>query len=432
MAQDMAQIETHSTDHLNGIGTGQRVGKVYREILDNIDYTKRLILDKPEDVEIIRALMLRPPLHSVVAWIDPCVAKQILRLYNNGNRHIHRASVEYLIQEHIDNNFALTGDTLKFSKERLLDGQYRLTAAVKVNKGFETHMVFGLDEAVFDILDRQRTRTPGDILSISGIKNPYLMAAAVRWCKLIEAGAKGRGHGGLNNRAINKLAEGPYKGINRFVTLAEQIRGAYGVPGSLSAAILYLISKGSSNAVAEQFASEWLAGNRNYTRNKNFDVLSLRMKKVKAENNGNLNGTVLAAMIILTFNHYHANLHASHKGITWLKQYKFPELAFDPLDFRRVRDARKAADTSLPETLDRLLKTLATFRDKDGNIQQSYPTLALKSGIPLRQIGYVMRNLQDRHYVHLSQKHKLETDGTSVPAIWRIREDGDARLKQIA
>jgi hypothetical protein len=269
----------------------------------------------------------------VLVHIDPVVAKGILKVANDRNRPISRASVDNIIEAHNEGQLALTGDTLKFSRKgRLLDGQYRLTASVEVNKGFETHIVFGLDDKVFDILDRQRTRTPGDILAICNVRNPIMVAGAVRWVLHLQELRRGKTSRGMSPRRIRELAMGPMRDLAHYTSAAEQIRAAYKIPPTMTAALLFLIGKGNKSVV-DSFVQDWLSGNRNYARNKNFDVLAQHIQSVRAKNNGHLNRTVLAAALVHTFNYWHAGVAATAKGLFWRKEYQFPNLAFDKAAF---------------------------------------------------------------------------------------------------
>lgn len=214
MPQDGSLHEMTKTN-----GAGRRHQK-------DVDPTKELIWDSIECMDQFRDLVVSPPPHSVVVHIDPIVAKAILKIANDRNRPLSTASVDNLVAAHEEGDFALTGDTIKFSRKgRLLDGQYRLNACVRANKGFQTHIVFGLDEKVFDILDRQRTRTPGDILAICNVRNPILVAGAVRWVLQLEQQRRGPTGRGMTPRHIRELATGPMRDLVHYAQAAEQIPG---------------------------------------------------------------------------------------------------------------------------------------------------------------------------------------------------------------
>ena len=412
-------------------------GGLYTDVIDKpngtrkgasgFNFDKVLIWDTPEHMAQFKALVANPPLHSVVVHVDPVMAKLILKASNDRNRPISGGSVQNLVDAHESGDFSKTGDTIKFSKKgRLLDGQYRLTSGISANKGFETHMVFGLDEDVFDILDRQRTRTPGDILAICGVKDAIMVAGAVRWVLHMEAGMRGRTNRGMSPRRIRELATGPMKDLAHYTRQAEQIREAYKVPPTMCAALLFLIGQ-RSKATVDSFVQDWLHGNRNYARNKAFDALSQRIQTVRSQNNGALNRTVLAAMLVLAFNYWNANVAATPKSITWVKQWQFPQLAFDKEAFVRGLERRKASDESLPALQERLLKAVAGERDKSGNAQVSYADLAKKANVEKRHVGYVLGALRDANVLHMA---KAPDKKTNAPAVWRLKAEGEKRLQR--
>lgn len=400
-----------------------------RKIASGLDYSKALVWDTVDCMGEFHALIERPPLHSVVVRIGPPMAKALLEVANGGNRPLNKGTLALLAGEMTAGGFELTGDTLKWGKSgRLLDGQHRLGSVVASKKTLTTHAVFGLNDEVFDILDRQRTRTPGDILAMCGVKDYILVAGAVRWVAQLQEGRKGITSRGMSPRRIRELATGPMKGLASWTQQANLINKAYKAPPTMVAALLFLIGKHSA-AVAEAFAKDWLHGNRNFARNKNFDVLSQRIITVRAQSGGTLNRSVLAAMLVQTFNYWNANITATPRALTWKKGWGFPQLAFDKAAFAAGLDRSYKSDTSLKAQQLRLLQVLRDAQDKDGNSQVSYRDLAEKTGVPIRQIGYALTTLRDAGALHLSKK----PDGkTLAPAIWRIKAKGEETLAEKA
>lgn len=410
--------------------SGAAIKRAYREL----DFSKVLIWDSLDCLDQFHALVERPPLHSVVVHLDPIVGRAILTIANERNRPLSDASVETLVAAHEDGDFARTGDTIKFStRGRLIDGQYRLSAGIKANKGFETHMVFGLDEKIFDILDRQRTRTAGDVLAIANIKNPIIVAGAVRWVQALRDQRRGFGSNrGLSPRRVRELATGPMKDLARYANAAEQIRGAYKIPPTMSTALLFLIGQGTPHLV-DSFVQDWLGGNRNYARNKNFDVLLSHIQSVRAKNNGHLNRTVLAAALVYTFNYWHAGVTATPRNLAWSKQFQFPKLAFDKQAFLDERTRRKASETSLPALQERMLIALSKLQDKDGNVERRVKDLARAATIDDRHVNYVLGTLEDAGLVHCARKATEGKPGhVATPAIWRLKDAGRARVNELA
>lgn len=389
-----------------------------QKTVDKISFDKPLVWDTPEFIEQFRYLIDNPPLHSAVITIDPVAAKRLLVVANSRNRPLAKKSRQNVQAEILNGDFEITGDTIKFStKGRLIDGQHRLEACVTSGKAITTHVVFGLSETIFDILDRQRTRTAGDILAICGVKHYVTVAGAVRWVLNLSSGGGSRGHDSrLTPRRIQKLATGSMKGITKWTNLAAEINTAFRFPPTMLAGLLYLIAEHDS-ALAESFAQDMLHGNRNYTRNKNFDELVKRVQTIRGQNRGALNRMVLAAMLVQTFNHWNANVTATPRALTWSKGTIFPRLAFDKEAFVSSGYAARWSDTTLKASKERLLAALKAMAGSTAIVSMAAPELARKANVPERQLTYVTRMLLEDRSIYI---HKKSLPGK--PTTYRIAE----------
>jgi len=78
------------------------------------------------------------------------------------------------------------GESIKFQQangdgiERLLDGQHRLAAVIRINKPIKMLVVRNLPPEVFYTIDAGRKRTAADVLCIAGYKDSTTLAAATR------------------------------------------------------------------------------------------------------------------------------------------------------------------------------------------------------------------------------------------------------------
>jgi hypothetical protein len=121
-------------------------------------------------------------------FISPDEAGKFLAA-NTGNRSIAVAVVDKYARDMRDGKWVLNGQAIKFGRSgRLLDGQHRLTAAVKANRGFPTLVVLGLDDDVFDTFDLGARRSIGDILKERGEINTSSLGAVLRQAWLLENG----------------------------------------------------------------------------------------------------------------------------------------------------------------------------------------------------------------------------------------------------
>lgn len=361
-----------------------------KRISADFDFSRPLKWEKAECMGEWYALVQKPPLHSVVAHIGPDMATQLLQVANEHNRRMVDRHATRLAKAIQTENYELTGDTIKFSKSgRLLDGQHRLKACERQKSPIISHLVFGLEDDVFDVLDQGKRRSPSDILGLVGIESATIVAGAVRWVMWYESGGK-RGDEQGNARAIKEAALGPMKNMGRWARLASQLHAGYKHPPSVMAGMLFLIGKHSA-ALAEDFVQAWLHGNR-LGRNKNFDVLSKRLQDVRNQSGGHLNNEVRTAMIIQCFNHWNADTVASPRALTWRKEWVFPRLQFDAAKFLAGKNEGERSDTSLKASQMRILSALVDVAEGT-EARMTQAMLSEKANVPMRSLPDVIRTL---------------------------------------
>jgi hypothetical protein len=114
-------------------------------------------------------------------FVTPEMAAEWLEK-NVKNRRIVATHLLSLVEVLKRGEWKLNGDTIRFGKDGLLkDGQHRLSACVESAVGFWTFVVYGLDGEAFDTIDtNSRPRRVGDVLSIHGMPNVNLLAAAAK------------------------------------------------------------------------------------------------------------------------------------------------------------------------------------------------------------------------------------------------------------
>lgn len=111
--------------------------------------------------------------------ITPKMAAEMLR-DNKYNRNITTRHVNRLAEEMKKGNWKLNGDTIRFAKGRLIDGQHRLEACIKAGASFPAIIIYDLPDDVFDTIDIGKARSGADTLSTLGEKNTRIVAAALR------------------------------------------------------------------------------------------------------------------------------------------------------------------------------------------------------------------------------------------------------------
>jgi len=378
--------------------------------------------DTAECLGEFHELVQHPPMHSVVVHIEPEAAEQLLIVTNSKNRPMSRSFAKRLGNLIEAEEYAITGDTIKFSKSgTLLDGQHRLQGCVNSKRAIISHMVFGLDDDIFDVLDQGHKRTAGDILALCGVEEYTLTAASIAWVHTLRNGRTSNASG-LTPRAIRVLATGEMSDIARYLRDARLISSAFKHPPSLLAAILYIIGQ-KSEALAKSFAHEWVHGPR-IGRNENFDVLSGRFLAVQRQGGGHINRWVRAALIVQTFNHWNADEVASPRSLTWRKEWKFPEFEFNAASFRKRRGEAEQEDTRLTASQVRLLAVMTNSIGDDGLVRLSHADLATSANVPRGSLSYLIGTLLNEGAIEIAE----ERIGTS-PAAYRIDGKSLDRLK---
>lgn len=198
---------------------------------------------------------------SVILKITPGVARLILDNLNSANRPKKTLKIALFAHDIATDNWALTGDTLKFSTLYLRDGQNRLEGCCKANKPFTTHAVFGLDDRIFAMLDRGKPRTVADAFAIDGIPNPSTVAGTVRWLEKFRTGD-------IKDRSSLQQDEGlkayhtHYNAtlMERAVEAARHVNNADGTPKTVAAALFYLFAK-KNEPLATEFFEAWATRN---------------------------------------------------------------------------------------------------------------------------------------------------------------------------
>jgi hypothetical protein len=157
--------------------------------------------------------------------------------------------------------WGLTGDTIKFGTNgQLLDGQNRLSASVKSGKSFRTHVVFGIDPALFGRMDIGKPRNAADVLHIAGFKYAAALAAAIRWAHLLDTDPYNRDT--LQPEFVLELARCKYSDIEPCLKFSREINQQFSHPAGQVAALIYHFAEHDSNKATE-FVTAWRRGDRN-------------------------------------------------------------------------------------------------------------------------------------------------------------------------
>jgi hypothetical protein len=275
-------------------------------------------------LEEIEQFLMNPPATSRVIEIDPSSAASILAERNKGNRPPKPNKVQQFAADIAKDAWGLTGDTLKFAPDgRLLDGQNRLAAAVRADKPFITHVVFGIDPALFGRMDIGKPRNPADVLHIAGYKYASTLASALRWAYLLDTNPYNRET--FRPEFVLELARDHYPDIEGSIKYGRDINRQFAHPAGQAAALIYKFAK--SDAVkAQDFLQAWLKGQRN-GKYQIIDTMQALLHSQKANNNGRIHELTRAAVIIKAWNIFKAGYKGSLAQLQGAMQTQVEEIA---------------------------------------------------------------------------------------------------------
>lgn len=124
-----------------------------------------------------------------VETISPATATLWLDTKNSRNRPVSQSTVDRYVQEMKTGNWKVNGDAIRFGKDgQLIDGQHRLKACIASNKSFDTVVMRGIENNVFDTVDDGNKRTLADVLAIEGESSPQFLSPAVRFLWIYATG----------------------------------------------------------------------------------------------------------------------------------------------------------------------------------------------------------------------------------------------------
>lgn len=194
--------------------------------------------------------------------VTPDVAKKWLE-YNTANRCITKDTLNRYTDDMKAGRWADNGESIKFSKGKLLDGQHRLLAIIQSDKTLVLSVEFGLVPESQDFMDIGRHRTPRDVLSIEGLGawESRTLGSAIH--TMIEVDRGGMIYGATKHS--NADARAYY--LENFAAIEKSLRtihSVYGrnkslIPAALAVALHYLFSRKSEEA-ADIFFDKLFSG----------------------------------------------------------------------------------------------------------------------------------------------------------------------------
>ena len=265
-----------------------------------------------------------PPENSRIVTFTPEIAAWVMETYNDGNRPKKPARIKTYAEDMGDHAWGLTGDTVKFSnKGRLRDGQNRMMACVRAGTPFTTHVMFGIEDDLFHVMDTGKPRGVADVLSIAGYVNTNVLASALRWAYILDTDPNSRL--GLSNEKALELIRGAYADIVTSMPIGSRLYSQYNHPAGQMAAMHRLFSRAGGSDVADQFFNSWSSGDRS-GRARVIGHLQDSLARVKDANHGRIHDTIRAAMIVKGWNLYCAKRKGGVKACLMQMGEEFPQV----------------------------------------------------------------------------------------------------------
>jgi hypothetical protein len=373
-----------------------------------VDTSRILRWSHLTDLDEIDRLIANPPIHSVVACISPVVADRILMRFNTRNRNIKSKNIARLTHAVTSDAFALTGDTIKFSKTGVLvDGQHRLKSCVEAKRTLTTHIVFGLQDKVFDVLDQGSKRTAADVLGMDGMVDATWIASAARWSMALEKHTTPH-RLVTSNREIREMVSegGRFDDLVEYLPLARQIYQTQRPRHSPSFLTAMIRSVGHKRAaLAEELVNAWTKEKRT-GRNETFDVLASRINVLTRQSGGKPDPYVRAAFTVQAINAWNAGLVVAPRALSWQPHQKFPALELDAKAYLRRRE--KTPD-GLTDRQKAVLELLLAKKAHHRLVQMSLSDMAAQAGVSRGTVPQILAALEDRDLIAL-HKPPTKTD----------------------
>lgn len=117
---------------------------------------------------------------TTIEIINPEIAKEYLASNMLHQRHVTATHLTHLRQQMQNGQWKMTGEPIIFDEHGMLvDGQHRLRALIAANMTFEFVVTRGVSDDAFIAMNRGKSRSHSDILSIHGVKNYTTHASCI-------------------------------------------------------------------------------------------------------------------------------------------------------------------------------------------------------------------------------------------------------------
>jgi hypothetical protein len=277
-----------------------------------------------KQIEALHCLIDKPPEQSRVITIVPELAKYILENLNRNNRPPRSGKIAQYSAAMEKDNWVLSGDTIKFSSEgKLSDGQHRVGGCLLSGVAFRTHVVFGIDENAFTVIDAGAGRTKSDTIFVFGLPHQSVSSAALRWLMIYRAKRLANNHPDrgieITNQAVLEFYQTRVNKERFKIAVERAVQSGQGRLRGTIAAHLYMFDELNSR-LAKAFADDLATGVRVGKK------LPDRIETLRKMFNGRVHENIINAMIIMAWNAYCADKTITAATLMWADNREYPAI----------------------------------------------------------------------------------------------------------
>lgn len=266
-------------------------------------------IDTNDQVDILNNLIKNAPKESRIVQVSPELAQFILENKNLGNRSRKPVKIKQYAKDMANNNWSLTGETIKFGTDgNLKDGQNRLAACVRANTPFTTHAVFGIDPATFTHMDIGANRNHTDVFTIMGVPYARDVGLAVRMLMAWDRGyTDTRGLATSNEELrdyyLNDIDEDV---LHMGIKMARKVNRTTSYPIAHTSALFYAAWKAGHSEKVKAFMEDFSKGIGSGARSP-IPYLLENLVRMKMDKTLTITSHTYTIMLIRTWHNYKHN-----------------------------------------------------------------------------------------------------------------------------
>lgn len=198
---------------------------------------------------------------SRIVDLTPALATVLLN-HNDGNRKVSRATVDTYAHDINIGAWEMNGEPIIVSDGgELNDGQHRCVAVLESGKTIPVVLVAGVDRTTRLTLNRGKTRSVGDYLSMEGHVNAIVLGAVAGHLWSFRSRgtlATGSNHRATKSEILDTVSQNP--GLDRSVAFV-QVKGVHAAGGPTILAFCHFVfSAAATRAAADNFIFSLMDG----------------------------------------------------------------------------------------------------------------------------------------------------------------------------